>query len=315
MPRLSRRAATCRLILALAIGVPAWAAASQAIDLGGSEHQLNQLDDAWRAAHHGRYTEAVNRASAVIAQAPDFAEAYYLRADFLAQAGRFTEALGDLDRVALYHPNARQIVILRAQIALRQRNAALALSDLAQAGKMPAISFWKQTHEGSGNPLESGYWHVQTVHAISYMFAYASIAEEMLGHDDAALHDIDEMMKNETVEPHYVLAEHCYYAAVAGLADMAELTCTRAIATQSRDIGDYDSLGLAHLKMKAWDKAITDYNHALDVRPDLTLSLYGRGIAKRARGDIAGGDADIAAATKDEPDIANIMAQLGVVKS
>jgi tetratricopeptide (TPR) repeat protein len=144
------------------------------------------------------------------------------------------------------------------------------------------------------------------------MFAFASIAEEMLGHDDAALNDLDEMMKNETVEPYHVLALHCSYAAIAGLAEMAELTCNRAIATQTHDIGDYDSLGLAHLKMKAWDKAIADYDHALYTRPDLTISLYGRGLAKLARGDLAGGHADIAAATRDEPDIANIMSKLGV---
>jgi len=63
--------------------------------------------------------------------------------------------------------------------------------------------------------------------------------------------------------------------------------------------------------MRAWDKAIADYDRALSSRPDMTLSLYGRGVARRARGDIAGGNVDIEAAKKAEPDIVNIMKRLG----
>jgi tetratricopeptide (TPR) repeat protein len=119
------------------------------------------------------------------------------------------------------------------------------------------------------------------------------------------------MLKIVHEHPWHLLADHCYVAAIAGLLETAELTCEEAIEQNAHDIGQYDSLGFVHLRMKAWDKAIADYNRALSSRPDLTLSLYGRGIAKRARGDIAGGDADIAAAKKSEPDIANIMKRLG----
>jgi tetratricopeptide (TPR) repeat protein len=119
------------------------------------------------------------------------------------------------------------------------------------------------------------------------------------------------MLRIVQEHPWYLLANHCYVAAVAGLLETAELTCEEAIDRNSHDIGQYDSLGFVHLRMKAWDKAIADYDRALSSRPDLTLSLYGRGVARRARGDIAGGDADIAAAKKDEPDIANIMKRLG----
>jgi tetratricopeptide (TPR) repeat protein len=134
----------------------------------------------------------------------------------------------------------------------------------------------------------------------------------MLGQNDAALDALSESLRSQTERSYQVLAEHCYYAAIVGFGEMAELTCKEAISRQASDIGDYDSLGLAHLKMKAWSKAIDDYNKALYGRPDLTVSLYGRGIAKRASGDLAGGEADIAAAKQGEPDIVNIMAQIGV---
>jgi tetratricopeptide (TPR) repeat protein len=281
-------------------------------DSGGSELDLQRLDDARRAAYHGRYTQAIDIATQVIAHAPNFAGAYFDRALYYADAGRYDQARADLDQLSAFHPDASQIYILRGSMALREHNATRGLAELAKAAKMPAMTFWKQTHEGSGNPLEGGYYHVQTEHTISYIWAYDSIGQQMLGHDDAALDALDQAMVFETEHPEHVLAQHCWVAAVAGLLQMAELTCTTAIQKQSHDIGDYDSLGLVHLKMKAWDKAIADYNRALYTTPDMTLSLYGRGVARCARGDIAGGRADIAAARAGEPDIANIMARLGV---
>ena len=91
-----------------------------------------------------------------------------------------------------------------------------------------------------------------------------------------------------------------------------ELACQESIAQNAHDIGQYDSLGYVHVRMKQWDKAISDYDKAIDNRPDMVRSLYGRGVARLAKGDTAGGNADIAAAQRDEPDIANIMRRLGV---
>ncbi len=42
------------------------------------------------------------------------------------------------------------------------------------------------------------------------------------------------------------------------------------------------------------------------------ISLYGRGVAKRRKGDVAGGDADIAAAKALRPDVADPLATWGV---
>jgi tetratricopeptide (TPR) repeat protein len=305
-----RHLATACLQLALMLP-PAVQAGPPRYESGGTERDLNLLAEAQRAAYHGRYTRAIALSTEVIAGRPNFAAAYVDRANYEAEAGRYTEASADLDQAAEFQPQAMQIELLRATIALRQRNATLALMHLGRAAQMPPYSFWKQSYEGDGNGLENGFLHVRSMHTMSYMFAYASIGEEMLGHDDDALADLKNAMTNETDAPWHVLASHCFYAAVAGLLEMAQLTCSQAIAQQTHDIGDYDSLGLTHLKMHAWDKAMADYAHALANRPDLTVALYGRGIAKRARGDLAGGEADMAAARRDEPGIDDIMAKLG----
>ena len=54
--------------------------------------------------------------------------------------------------------------------------------------------------------------------------------------------------------------------------------------------GDGDALdirGLLHLKMGDLPSAIADFDAALKAEPAMASSLYGRGLAKRRRGDDA----------------------------
>jgi tetratricopeptide (TPR) repeat protein len=286
------------LILCTAPGAPR--AAEAAVDSGGTQLDRVFMADARRSAYHGHYSEAIAKMTAVATQSPNFADAYYVRAIYERDAGRFTEASADLDRAQTFHPDAYEIRLLRATIALRQHNGQAALAYLDEAAKLPPQTLWKHARDEF------------TVHTMSFALAFTSIAQQLLGHNEAALEAFKHELDFESERPWYVLGTHCYYAAAAGLLDMAELTCSEAIARQNRYLGDYDSLGLAHVKMGKWSAAIQDYNQSLSGRPDLTLSLYGRGIAKLASGDVAGGNADIAAAKQGEPDIVNIMATLGV---
>jgi hypothetical protein len=64
--------------------------------------------------------------------------------------------------------------------------------------------------------------------------------------------------------------------------------------------------------MKQWDSAIADYNTALRIEPKLPTALYGRGFAKLKKGDLTGGNADIAAAKTAEPDIAGEFSHYGL---
>ena len=64
--------------------------------------------------------------------------------------------------------------------------------------------------------------------------------------------------------------------------------------------------------MAQWDSAIADFSSALRLDPKLASSLYGRGLAKRKKGDSSGGDADVAAATGIDPNIGADFARYGV---
>lgn len=54
--------------------------------------------------------------------------------------------------------------------------------------------------------------------------------------------------------------------------------------------------GIAYANQDLYDRAIQDYDEAIRLSPDEPDALYNRGLAKQARGDVAGGDADIAKA-------------------
>jgi tetratricopeptide (TPR) repeat protein len=62
--------------------------------------------------------------------------------------------------------------------------------------------------------------------------------------------------------------------------------------------------GWALYNITDYDAALAPFEAALKVDPRLAYALYGRGMTRLKRGDTAGGNADIAAATKAQPDIA-----------
>jgi len=59
---------------------------------------------------------------------------------------------------------------------------------------------------------------------------------------------------------------------------------------------DFFNRGNAYYGKKDYDHAIADYTEAIRLDSTFTRAYYNRGLAKRSKGDSAGGDADIAMA-------------------
>jgi lipoprotein NlpI len=55
--------------------------------------------------------------------------------------------------------------------------------------------------------------------------------------------------------------------------------------------------GMAYIGASNFDQAIADFNAVIKIDPKSAYGLYGRGTARLKKGDTAGGNADIAAAT------------------
>jgi tetratricopeptide (TPR) repeat protein len=93
---------------------------------------------------------------------------------------------------------------------------------------------------------------------------------------------------------------------------LAFADCDTGLRLAPNDANDLDSLGFLYLRLDRLDEAIANYDAALKTNPGLAGSMYGRGLAKRKKGDQAGGDADIAAARAIQADIADEFAKYGV---
>ena len=65
------------------------------------------------------------------------------------------------------------------------------------------------------------------------------------------------------------------------------------------------------MKLGQFDAAIADYDAALRLEPRRATALYGRSLAKRGKGDVAGANADAAAATAINAAVAQDYASQG----
>jgi tetratricopeptide (TPR) repeat protein len=132
-----------------------------------------------------------------------------------------------------------------------------------------------------------------------------------LGQYDRAIRDFDQAL---TLSPNDALAlnDRCLDLAIVGKLGEAAADCERALALAPNASEVLGSRALINLKAGRAQAALSDYDHALAGGKRVAGWLFGRGIAKTKLGDKAGGDADIAAAKRLEPDIVKQYARYGV---
>jgi tetratricopeptide (TPR) repeat protein len=137
------------------------------------------------------------------------------------------------------------------------------------------------------------------------------------GQYDRALKDYDQAVKIQPSDPD-VLNARCYARALRGQLEPALADCNAALNSNT-EFWPLDQLlnrGYVNAKLGRFDDAIADYTAAFKLkplqkwnRPDTASALYGRGMTRRKKGDTAGGDADIAAATAVKRNIAPLFAK------
>ena len=105
----------------------------------------------------------------------------------------------------------------------------------------------------------------------------------------------------------------CWTRALANkMLEVALSDCDESLRLRPDDAYTLHSRGFVYFRMGRYDKAIADFDNSLTRDPKSADMLYTRGLAKRMYHDIAGGDADIAAAKTIDAKVADRYAGYGV---
>jgi tetratricopeptide (TPR) repeat protein len=108
------------------------------------------------------------------------------------------------------------------------------------------------------------------------------------------------------------LGYRCIARAAANDLPRAIEDCNAGLKLSPYDGKSLRGRALAYLKMQALDLAIADYEQALRSEPKKAELLYGRGLARQAKGDTLGAEKDIEAAKEISPSIAALFKRYGV---
>jgi tetratricopeptide (TPR) repeat protein len=239
-------------------------------------------DDTSKLLDRARFYEGIED-TALALKDLDRALAIDRTADTLLWRARLTaksnqaSAIKDIMAAQELEPDSKDVLEQLIDIRLERKEYDLALSDIGEvqaSGGKPAdmLSLRAKVFEKSGKFDE----------------AFAELGKAIV----AAPGDAD------------LLNELCWMKATNNKAlESALKDCTKAIALMDEPYQALDSRGFVFLRLSKYDDAITDFEAALKAKPDLPASLFGRGLAKVAKGDVANGQSDMKAAIAIESDL------------
>lgn len=146
----------------------------------------------------------------------------------------------------------------------------------------------------------------------SDLFVSRAIAYRMKHDYDRAFADDDEAIR---LGPKNALAwnSRCWTRTVANRElPLALADCEEALRLDRDNAAIRDTRGFTYFRLGRFDAALADFDAVLKVSPAMATSLYGRSLVKRAKGDVAGAEADIAAANAIKAHIAEQFAGYGI---
>jgi tetratricopeptide (TPR) repeat protein len=152
---------------------------------------------------------------------------------------------------------------------------------------------------------------IQLVPELSMAWFNRGEAHQLQANYAGAIEDFSRVIK---LQPKNAVAwnNRCYYRAIEGQLDAALADCNQSLLLKPGVGYVLDSRGFTYLKMKKYELAIKDYDQAIAQEDHSAAYLYGRGLARRGMRDAAGSNADVAAALKIDPKIAEQFKKYGV---
>ncbi len=222
----------------------------------------------------------------------------------------YKAALDDLNRAIAMDPKNGQYLLLRARAQLLAGDSSAAFSDLDLAAKVAptdpevrlarAESFFSRKRKGEAlSDLEAVDAALPS--QADDRLTVAAILEQ-LDEFEKAIADYDLWIAAHPDDSRQAAALNgrCWSRALAGRDLPLALKDCNAALRRVKSSAILDSRGLVELRMGQYDRAITDYNDALQRSPKTAWSLYGRGLAKRHKND-ASAQKDLDAAAAIDP--------------
>jgi len=224
---------------------------------------------------------------------PNNPEYIFLRGQVYAQKGDADKALADFDRTVQLKPDHVAALMNRAELRFRAKNIGGAREDLGAVDKIAA----KQAD-------------------VRYELG---LAYERLNLLPSAIAQFDLWIPTRDEDPRLAVALNgrCRARAILGQdLDAALKDCNGAVSRSPKGSNApmLATRAFVRLRLGDYDKSIGDYDAALKINPQMPTALYGRGVAKIRKKQIAEGEADIANAEKSAPKVAQQFEALGITR-
>ncbi|MGC1270037.1 MAG: DUF3857 domain-containing protein [Croceibacterium sp.] len=288
----------------VSLSLRAPAGAPRRFDIGPAQGRARfaQLDDAY---------------ARLIAADPDDANNFRNRARFRSMTWDWAGAIEDTGKVIELEPTAADY-LARAYLFLETGRMKDALADADTAWEL--------------NPsVESAFARAGILpyldrvdEAIALLQEQAGTAEEkrtiglevseleaLAGRKEAGLERIEAYLAEQPNDPGLLNAK-CWYLGIWNMvSDRLADVCTTAVEKAASPPPVLDSRAMAYYRLGRFQDALKDLETALAVNPELTPSLFMRGVVRRALGDNAG-ERDIAAALARQPSLERTYGRYGI---
>jgi len=220
---------------------------------------------------------------------PNYARAYNARGSAYSAKKNYDRAFADYSKAIELDPKVAATYYNRGNVSWNKKDYDRAIADFTNAIEVDP-KFARAYHtRGNANLVQRNY--------------------------DRAIADYSKVIE---LDPKLAVdadafRSRCFARAVAGRDLPRALDdCRESLRFRPNDAHTMDSRGLVYLRLGRLHEAIAEYDAVLKIDPNMASALYGRGIAKRRKGDASGGKADIEAARAVKADIAEVFDRYGV---
>lgn len=256
----------------------------------------------------------------VIAQEPDKAQSYLVRAYFRRGIQDWDGVLADLGSAIKLEASA-DTLLLRANTLRSMGEPEKAIPDAEEArklepGSVEALATLALLYADTGNS-EKGLALVNDQLALGGddREALTILKSDLLTRQDKvqdAIATIDAELKQHPGQPS-LFNQSCWVKGTMNVDLPGALKdCTKSIELADQPSAALDSRGMVYFRMGRMEEALADLNAALDIAPGRPASMFMRGVVRNRMGNKAEGMADIAAARAGQPGIDKEYARWGI---